>query len=94
MPDEFTVETSNGTFAVEDTGPPGTPVVLLHGAITNLRAWDRVIPALGPDLRAVARRQVLLPVDGNYFFRFFLPPFLFSPVDSNVSLDCRASSVR
>lgn len=54
MPDEFTVETNNGTLAVEDTGPPGTPVVLLHGAIANLRSWDRVISTLGSGLRAVS----------------------------------------
>ena len=58
------VETSHGTFAIEDAGPPGIPLLLLHGAVGNLRVWDRVILALGPGYRAVC---VDLPGHGRTF---------------------------
>ena len=55
------VETTHGTFAIEDAGSPGIPLVCLHGAVANLRAWDGVIPALGPGLRPIT---IDLPAHG------------------------------
>ena len=58
------VETSHGIIAIEDTGPTGIPLVLLHGAVANLRAWDGVILALGPSFRSIS---VDLPAHGRTF---------------------------
>jgi pimeloyl-ACP methyl ester carboxylesterase len=69
--DPLNVETSHGIIAIEDTGPPGIPLVFLHGAVANLRAWDGVIAALGPAFRAIA---VDLPAHG----RTFVDPLEFS----------------
>lgn len=56
------IETSRGVFAIEDAGGrAGRSLVLLHGAIANLRAWDSVIPALGDTFRVVS---VDLPAHG------------------------------
>lgn len=48
------VNTSRGTFSVEDTGGSKPPVVLLHGGASNLRAWDNVIPKLADRLRCIS----------------------------------------
>lgn len=48
------VSTSFGEFAYEDSGGNDTTILLLHGGVSNLRAWDGVIPILKASNRCVA----------------------------------------
>ena len=41
------VDVPNGRLAADDEGPrDGSPIVLVHSAIVNRRAWDGVAPRL------------------------------------------------
>ena len=47
MPEPMVVPVPGGRLAVDDPGPrDGSPVVLVHSAVVNRRAWDGVVPPL------------------------------------------------
>jgi pimeloyl-ACP methyl ester carboxylesterase len=62
MANALTVETRNGSYAVEVRGNSGAELVFLHGAVANLRAWDLVIFHLQRPFRTVC---VDLPAHGQ-----------------------------
>ena len=44
---------AQGTIEYEDTGGPGTPIVLLHGLLMNGSHWRNVVPALRKENRCI-----------------------------------------
>lgn len=48
------IQTRWGRIAFEDTGGSKSPVVLLHGGASNLRAWDGVISVLETSNRCIS----------------------------------------
>jgi pimeloyl-ACP methyl ester carboxylesterase len=46
-------EINGASLAYQDTGN-GPPVVLVHGSVSDIRTWDRQIPALSGDYRVIS----------------------------------------
>ena len=50
---ETMVKVDGGTVWAEDTGGPGTPVVLLHPGVGDSRIWEPVMPRLAARYRVI-----------------------------------------